>query len=70
MMTRAKEVCHQLHILAANRLDIPLADHYHILSERGYTDEEIKQGCLLLFFTYGRRIDKLFAEPEIRLLIT
>lgn len=68
-LTRAREVCHQLQFLAANRLDISVVDHCDILRERGYTDEEIIQGCLLLFLTYGRRLDKKFAEQETRLLM-
>jgi len=69
-MTRAKEVCHQLQLLAKNRLDISVVDHCDILRSRGYAEEEIIEGCLLLFFVYGRRLDKLHAEKEIQILIT
>ena len=67
---RATEVYHQLLFLSENRLDVPTTEHKQILKERGYSNDEINVGGLILFCSIGKKFDKLMAKKETQILIT
>ena len=69
-INRTEEVYHQLRFLAENRSDIPMISCESILKKRGYSDEEILAGCLLLFKNFGKRIDQILKGKKQKNLIT
>ncbi len=67
---RATEVYHQLLFLSENRLDIPITEYEQILKERGYSNDEINVGGLMLFCSIVKKFRELPVKQKIQILIT